>query len=274
MPRSLMLLSCSKLPGQPQRLEYAAQHIKDFFSGGTRPVENITLVPYAGETYGDAYFKAFVPPLEELGFKVRSVHAEKNPVAAIRQAEGICVGGGNTYLLNDRLHSTGLREAIRERVLEEGVPYLGWSAGSNVAFSGIAPTNDWNIVRTATFEGLSLIEGGLRLNPHFADPIDWQSLSPEAQRAADRLLKLAPETAAALKPQGEAREDRIVEFLAVNDGPVLGLYEGGVLLVNGNRMTLSGTAGAKLFRRGLTPEKFEPGTDLSTLLAEVEGMVP
>lgn len=163
--RNLLLLSSSRVPQNPRWLEYAAPDIRSFLH--RQQVTEAVFVPYAGVSMGyDKYMALARPTFERMGFGLKSVHEARDPVEAILSAPAICVGGGNTYFLNRMLHERGLRDAIRKRVLEDGVPYVGWSAGSNVAFGGILTTNDWNIANSTAFQGLGLIEGGLQLNPH------------------------------------------------------------------------------------------------------------
>jgi len=261
---NLLLLSSARTPADPVRLHYAQPYIANFL----QDITQVALVPYAGAMEADVYVGRVRPAFESLGIHLSSIHDARDPVEAIRQAKAICVGGGNTHLLNRSLRDLGLRAVIRERVLQKGVPYIGWSAGSNIAFGGIEATCDMNIVAGTDFQGLSLIEGGLRLSPHFSDAVSFEDLTAEARALAEALMRAAPETASALKHRGETREQRIREYLSLQDGPVIGLYEGGILEVHGARMVLTGVAGAKIFRKKEEPAGYEPGSDLSFLLRE------
>jgi len=261
---NLLLLSSSRIPADQARLHYAQSYIVDFLQGATQ----VTFVPYAGVMGADEYVGRVRPAFEAMGLQLGSVHEERDPVESVRCAKALCVGGGNTHLLNRSLHRSGLREVIRKRVLEDGVPYIGWSAGSNVAFGGIDATNDMNIVSGTNFQGLGLIQGPLRLNPHFADALRVEDLPEKARRLAEEFMAAAPEVVSVLNHQGETRERRIEEYLFLQKGPVIGLYEGGILLVQGERMTLTGVAGARVFRKDKEPAMYEPGSDLSFLLRE------
>ncbi len=155
------------------------------------------------------------------------------------EAEAISVGGGNTFRLLSALVELDLVEPIRRRVAG-GMPYIGTSAGSNVACQSIKTTNDMPIVYPPTFDGLALVP--FNLNPHYLDP------DPNSSH------------------MGETRETRIREFHELNEEPVLGLREGAMLRVEGERAELRGLRGSRLFRRGQEAQEYQPGDDLSFLL--------
>jgi dipeptidase E len=142
------------------------------------------------------------------------------------------VGGGNTFRLLAELHRLGLLDVIRGRV-RGGLPYLGVSAGTNVACPTIKTTNDMPIIQPPSFDALDLVP--FQINPHYLDP------DPNSTH------------------KGETREDRIREFLEENETPVIGLREGSALLVDGNSVTLLGEKSARLFRRGAEPVEMESG---------------
>jgi dipeptidase E len=177
--------------------------------------------------------------LAPLGFEVEGLSAEGDPRAALARAEAFFVGGGNTFRLLATLQGLGALEAIRERV-RSGVPYVGSSAGSNLACPTIRTTNDMPIVEPRGFEALGLIP--FQINPHYQDA-DLGS-----------------------RHMGETREQRILEYLEENERPVLGLREGAWLRREGARLELGGTSGARLFRRGREPEEFSPPARLDGLL--------
>ena len=230
--RRLLLISNSTQHGGGY-LEHCEAEVRGLFEG----CATITFVPYAlfdCDGYADAARKAF----QRMGFGLVSSHEASDPRAAIRDAEGLFVGGGNTFRLVKRLWDDGLVEPIRERVVV-GVPYMGTSAGSNVATPSICTTNDMPIVEPPTFEALALVS--FQINPHYVDP----------------------ETGST--HMGETREQRIAEFHEENDGPVVGLREGGMLLVTDGSVSLLGPASMRLFRRGEDPVEFPPGSDLGFL---------
>lgn len=157
---------------------------------------------------------------------------------ALETAEAVFVGGGNTFRLLRALQDEGLLEALRARA-RDGMPYLGASAGINVACPTIRTTNDMPIVQPGSFEALSLIP--FQINPHYVDS------DPGSRH------------------MGETREDRIREFLEENDVPVLGLREGAWLRIDGREGRLEGVA-ARVFRRGRPPEERAPGSSIDDLL--------
>jgi dipeptidase E len=160
-------------------------------------------------------------------------------VDSLASAEAVFVGGGNTFRLLRALQSTGHLEALRARVAA-GMPYMGASAGTNIAAPTIKTTNDMPIVQPASFDALGLLP--FQINPHFID--------------AD----------AASRHMGETREERLREYLEENEVPVVGLREGAWLRREGATLRLEGRNGARLFRRGEAPEELAPGAALDRLL--------
>lgn len=201
------------------------------------PARRLLFVPYALHDR-DAYAAKVRERFARLGRSVDSVHDAADPVGAVSRAEAIFIGGGNTFRLLDQLYANGLLEPIRRRVLD-GVPYLGTSAGSNVACVTIKTTNDMPIVDPPSLDALALVP--FNLNPHYLDP------DPSSRH------------------MGETRETRIREFHEENDPPVVGLREGGMIRVDGHAATLRGDAGARIFRKGREPVELAPGADLRFL---------
>ncbi len=174
-------------------------------------------------------------------------HAE-DPVACIENAQAIFVGGGNTFRLLFECQERGLIEAIQKRI-HEGIPYIGISAGTNLACPTIMNTNDMPIVYPDSFDALGLIP--FQINPHFVSgPLFKQTTLGYEQHG------------------GETREDRIREFHEMNLLPVLGLYEGVSLRIEGASATLYGALGARLFTQNESPKDIPPQSDVSWLLAE------
>ncbi|XP_076858259.1 alpha-aspartyl dipeptidase isoform X1 [Brachyhypopomus gauderio] len=238
MKRRLLLVSNSTLHGGGY-LEHCQQQIKEFFG---QQVKRILFIPYALHDH-DAYAKTARDKLKSLGYDVDSVHETADPVQAVRRAEGIFIGGGNTFRLLKSLYDNNLVTEIRTRVLQDGVPYMGSSAGSNVATISINTTNDMPIVFPPTFSAIGLVP--FNINPHYLDP------DPHSRH------------------MGETREQRITQFHEEPETPcVLGLREGSMLLVEGQKATLLGSTKARLFQRGKVTVDYEPGTDLSWLLTD------
>ncbi|MBM4061355.1 MAG: dipeptidase PepE [Planctomycetes bacterium] len=232
IPR-LFLISNSTMHGG-QYLQHCAAELGAFLGRGRR----VAFVPYALADHG-AYEAKAQPAFGALGCELVSVH-RGDPLAAVGAADAVFVGGGNTFRLLDALQRTGLAAAIAARV-QAGMPYVGSSAGTNVATLSIRTTNDMPIVQPMTFAALGLVP--FQINPHYLDP------DPNS------------------KHMGETREQRLREFHEEHGTPVLGLREGCWLVVEGGRATLRGSTNARLFRRGMEPVECAPGADLSFLLA-------
>ncbi len=227
----LLLLSNSTSFGSGY-LDHAIQAVLDFLG----PVRHLHFVPFA--LHDRAGYSAKVRQrFGAAGVEVSEITADTD---ALQVAEAVFVGGGNTFRLLDTLYRSRLLDVLRDRVLG-GMPYLGASAGSNIASPTICTTNDMPIVQTPSFEALGLVP--FQINPHYQDPL------PGTQH------------------MGETREQRILEFLEENAAPVLGIREGSWLRREGDRLQLVGGAGGRLFRRGREPEEVPDGSRLDHLLA-------
>ena len=233
----LLLLSNSKNYGHGY-LEHAEGLIKDFLG---RAVETVLFVPFAAVRVSyDEFAAAVAARFGELGYRLESVHRQTDAAAAAARAQAVVVGGGNTFHLLKQLYDTGLIEALRARA-RSGMPYLGWSAGANVAGLSIRTTNDMPIVEPPSFEALALLP--FQINPHYTDA---------------RIPNHA----------GETREERILEFITLNPGvPVVGLREGSTLRVEGGALELRGEKAARVFVSGREPSEHEPGSSLQFLMA-------
>ncbi len=233
--RRLLLVSTSTTHGTGY-LEHCAAEARRLFAGS----RSLAFVPYAVHDL-DAYAEAARGVFEGWGFELSSVHREPTPAAVVERADGLFIGGGNTFRLVRELHRQRLIDPIRRRVTD-GMPYMGTSAGSNVACPTLCTTNDMPVVEPPSFEALGLVR--FQINPHYLDP------DPTSTH------------------MGETRDQRLAEFLEENDRTVVALREGAMLSVRGDTMTLLGRPGGKLFRRGQEPRDLADGTDLSDLLAE------
>jgi dipeptidase E len=229
----LLLLSNSTNFGE-KYLDHAMDEIRAFLG----PVKRLTFVPFALADH-QGYTAKARERFEREGIDVAPLVSERGRSDTLDSAEAVFVGGGNTFRLLRALQSTGHVEGLRARVAA-GMPYIGASAGTNVAAPTIKTTNDMPIVQPASFDALGLVP--FQINPHFID--------------AD----------AASRHMGETREERLREYLEENAAPVVGLREGAWLRREGASLRLEGRNGARLFRRGALPEELAPGTSLDRLL--------
>src|SRR5690349_5939139 len=229
----LLLISNSTLYGSGY-LDHAESEIRDFLGD----VKRVLFVPYALQDR-DEYAATAKTRFAKMGYELSSIHTAKHPQRAVKDTEAIFIGGGNTFRLLKTLYDCDLLDVIRGRVHEE-MPYIGSSAGSNVAAPTIKTTNDMPIVQPPSFDALNLV--WFQINPHYLDP------DPNSTH------------------MGETREKRIQEFLEENDTPVLGLREGAIARCESASITLKGSTGARIFRRALDPVETLPGDRLNDLL--------
>jgi dipeptidase E len=194
------------------------------FLGPARTVAFVTAANLGDEA---AYFERARAALADgAGLSLLHLRWDAAPRATLERAEALFVGGGNTYALLGRLREAGLLEPIRARA-RAGMPYLGSSAGSNLSGPNILTTNDWNVVGLGEFQALGLVP--FNVNPHY--------------------LELDP----AMAPGSETRDERIAEYHAVRDNPVVGIEEGTMVRVEDGVATVIGRGRVKLFRRGAPP---------------------
>jgi dipeptidase E len=232
----LLLISNSTNAGEAY-LDYPKHHIREFL-GSDRM--HCLFIPYAGVTISfDDYEARVRERFAEIGHDISSIHHASDPVAAVNRAEAIVVGGGNTFQLIKMIQDFGLIDPVRKKVLG-GIPYVGWSAGSNVCCPTIRTTNDMPILEPESFGAFHLVP--FQINPHYTD------LNPPGHA-------------------GETREDRIMEYLAANPGDtVLGLREGCMFRVEGSRMTLTGLHPVRVFRHQEDPLELDASHDFSQFL--------
>jgi len=232
----LLLLSNSTLPGQ-SFFAWAKDYLKLFSSNFNGYV---AFVPYAAVGFSyDAYEDKVQQAWQEIGLKVESIHRATNKKAFIEEASAIAVGGGNTFALLNMLYKEDLIKVIVEKVAND-TPYIGWSAGANMACPSIKTTNDMPITEPESFNALNLIP--FQINPHYTE-----------QRIPGH--------------GGESRVERIKEFLTANQQlPVLGLPEGMLIEKNNNKLSLQGEGEAVLHRFNQAPVSFSKESDISFLL--------
>ncbi|MGA9852418.1 MAG: dipeptidase PepE [Gammaproteobacteria bacterium] len=235
--RRLLLLSSSRTAGT-EYLEHARDYLRSFLNVRAR---SVLFVPYAriSRNYDD-YLERVRANFVPIGYEVAGLHSFGDPVRAVTKAEALVVGGGNTFQLLRELYAGKLMTIIRQRVLA-GMPYIGWSAGANIACPTICTTNDMPVVWPERCESLNLIP--FQINPHYTDT---------------RLPGY----------QGETRAERLQEFTRVNPTvPVLGLREGSALLIEGDEIQLLGLYTARIFTHGASRE-ITPHESLDFLMSD------
>ncbi len=230
----ILLISNSTLHGSGY-LDHAASEIVGFLGA----VKEVLFVPFALHDAA-AYTAQARARFEKMGYQLESIHTASRPAEAVREAEAIFIGGGNTFRLLKALYDHDLLGVIRDRV-GEGMLYIGSSAGSNVAAPTIRTTNDMLIVQPPSFDALGLVS--FQINPHYLDA------DPNSTH------------------KGETREERLVQFLEENETPVVGLREGAMLRIEDGKTLLKGSTGARIFRRGHEPVETLPGAYLDGFLS-------
>jgi dipeptidase E len=236
MKRNLLLISNSTLYGRGY-LDHCADEIKKLLDNK----KTVLFIPYArpsGLTH-KKYTKIAKDRINKMGFELKGINEYTDPKIAVEQADSIFIGGGNTFVLLKELYESGIMDLIKIRV-EREMPYIGTSAGSNVACKSIMTTNDMPITYPPSFKALELVP--FNINPHYLDP------DPNS------------------KHMGETRETRIREFHFFNQDYVVGLREGSMLLVKDDNITLKGSTGARVFKNNKEPLEIKPGEKLDFLL--------
>ncbi|MGL5390805.1 MAG: dipeptidase PepE [Shewanella sp.] len=235
MTINALLLSSSRVGDTPY-LAHALPFIKPLTTQGTQWI----FIPYAGVSMDyDAYLAAVTAGLKDLPIEITGIHQHQDPREAIKNADGILIGGGNTFHLLHELYRHHLVDLINEEV-QKGKPYIGWSAGANIAGMSIKTTNDMPIIEPPSFNALGIVP--FQLNPHYAN-----------YRAPGH--------------NGETRAQRLLEFTRVNPlTPVIGIVEGSALWRQGETLTLLGEQPAYFFCGAEQEVPLAPGSDLSPLL--------
>ncbi len=231
----LLLLSNSTNAGEGF-LQFALPHLEEFI--GRKAVKPL-FIPYAAVTMSfDAYTKKVKDTLNTAGCDIDPIHLYDDPVEAVQMADCIMVGGGNTFHLLNLLQVNSLIDVIVRRV-KQGIPYIGWSAGSNIAAPTICTTNDMPIIQPESFKALNLVP--FQINPHYLD------MHPSGHA-------------------GETREMRINEYIEVNPNRyVVGLREGTLLRIENERISLIGNRKARIFAHGMNPLELGRKDDFSFL---------
>src|SRR5882724_640708 len=234
LQKRVLLISNSTLYGSGY-LDHAESEIRSFLGS----VKGVLFVPFALHDRA-GYASMARERFQKMGYDLESLHNAVDAGKAVNDAEAIFIGGGNTFRLLKALYDTNVLQAIRERVAE-GLPYIGSSAGSNVAGPTIRTTKDMPIVQPPSFDALGLVP--FQISPHFLDP------DPNSTH------------------MGETQEERILQFLEENDTPVAGLREGAIVRVESDSTVLKGSSGARIFRKGHNPVEARSGEKLDHLFA-------
>lgn len=215
--KNLILASTSTLYGQ-KHLEYLFDELKLLY----KDVNEVCFIPFArpGAISWDHYTRHVAQSFAKINIKVKGIHQYDNPKEALLNAKGIFTGGGNTFVLVKELYDQNLMEVLKQSI-ESGTPYLGCSAGSNIAGISMHTTNDMPIMMPKSFDTTAIVP--FNINAHYLDPIEG------------------------LKHNGESRIDRIAEFQHFHKTPVVGIPEGDYIRVLGDKITLEGPFKAKLF---------------------------
>ena len=216
-------------------LDHVQEQIK-MFLGDARKALFFPFALYDRDDYAAKAKSRFAA----MGYGLESAHATDNPKKAIDRADALFIGGGNTFRLLKALQDRELLEPIRRKV-KSGAPYIGSSAGSNVAGPTIKTTKDMPIVQPRSFDSLGLVP--FQISPHYLDP------DPSSTH------------------MGETQEERILQFLEENDTPVAGLREGAMVRVENGSIILKGSSGARIFRKGEKPVELKSGVKLDDLLS-------
>ena len=233
--RNLIIASTSTLHGETY-LEYLKDELTSFF----KTTEELLFIPYArpgGISYSE-YTSIAQGFFDTLSIKVKGIHEFENAQEAVAESQGIFTGGGNTFELVNQLYKHELMQVLRERI-NEGIPYLGTSAGSNICGLTMQTTNDMPIVYPPSFRTLGVIP--FNINAHYLEP------DPESTH------------------MGETRAQRIKEFHNFNSPPVIGIKEGSWLKVVNETITLKGDKTAVIFEQNHRPRTVKTGSDLSNL---------
>ncbi|MFT4576861.1 MAG: dipeptidase E [Polaribacter sp.] len=230
--KKIIIASTSTLHGSGY-LEYILPTLSNHFKN----VSTVLFIPYArpgGISY-DGYTTIAREAFATINIMVKGIHEFDNPKEALQNAEGIFTGGGNTFELVHQIYANDIFNDLQE-VVENGTPYLGTSAGSNICGVTMMNTNDMPIVYPPSFNTLGFIK--FNINAHYLDAVEGST------------------------HMGETRATRIQEYHSYNTTPVLGLREGSWLHVSGASIILKGTLTARVFKQNKKPYELESGSEV------------
>ena len=233
--KNLIIASTSTIHGG-KYLNYLRDELQNHFSN----ISELLFIPYArpGGISHDKYTAIANKFFNTMGINVKGIHEFNSPKEAVRNAQGVFTGGGNTFLLVKQLYHYDLLSDLKNVILG-GIPYLGSSAGSNICGLTAHTTNDMPIVLPKSLKTLGVVP--FNINPHYLDP------DPNSTH------------------MGETRETRIKEFMNYNPQPVVGLREGSWIKVNGDDMILCGHLNARVFASINKINEVAPGYNFRNL---------
>ena len=234
--KKMLLASTSTLYGQ-EYLKYLLEEIILLF----KDCKKILFIPYArpsGLTH-QQYNNQVKEVFKQINLNIVDYHSENEIFDNLNKCDGIFIGGGNTFLLLNKLYEYNLISLIKNKI-DSGIPYLGTSAGTNICGMNIGTTNDMPIIHVKSHIALGVIP--FNINPHYLDPVKG------------------------LKHMGESRETRIKEFHVINKQKVIGLREGSFLIVQGNEIILKGEKKAVIFEKETEKYEVNSGFNLKNLI--------
>lgn len=231
----LLLISNSTNAGEPY-LQWPLLYIQNFLKGKSK----IVFIPFAAVTFSYEKYEDMVnSAFSDIGINVTSIHRYGDKKSAIQNADAVITGGGNTFKLVSELYNFDLLNVIREQIIK-GTPYVGWSAGSNLACPTLRTTNDMPIVEPESFNTLNLVP--FQINPHYLDA------NPSGHA-------------------GETREQRINEFIQINQNIyVAGLREATLLEIIDDSISLRGDKPLRVFKFGESPKEYSSTNDINFLM--------
>lgn len=240
MTQNKILALSSSRAGNSGFLEPALPVIEKFLAGNQT---NIAFISFASVDNNYEQYTAQVrEALKNIACNIQAVFPE-NAKSVIEKNDAIMIGGGNTFKLIHTIYELNLLDLIRKKV-NNGAPYIGWSAGANILSPTIGTTNDMPIIQPKSFNALGLFP--FQINPHYIN-----------QKAEGF--------------NGETRDQRLEEFLKLNPGvSIIALPEGTALQSENNKLEFMGSTPAVLFHQEenkfFNRKEINGGSDLSYLL--------
>ncbi|MEO6683867.1 MAG: dipeptidase PepE [Ginsengibacter sp.] len=232
MPLKRILAFSSSRSGDSGYLESALPHINDFL--GEEKL-TIAFIPFASVDNYEEYYNKVTEAMKSLPHQINLVLPE-NAKDLLNDCDSILVGGGNTFKLLYDLYELDLVDLIRQKI-NEGIGYIGWSAGSNILGASISTTNDMPIVEPKSFAALNVFP--FLINPHYFNQ-DTPGFNGETRdMRLEEFLKMNPDLSVFALPEGSAlrQENLYLEYLENGPGYIFKMFNGQIL----KQVTLSQT---------------------------------